>query len=65
MVTRPQETRPICGQFGSIFLHDLQDKLFGVPGKWSLQRCRNDACRSIWIDPVIVEAELHKAYRSY
>jgi 2-polyprenyl-3-methyl-5-hydroxy-6-metoxy-1,4-benzoquinol methylase len=63
--TRPQESCPICGQLGDVFLHDLKDKLFGVPGKWASQRCRNGNCRSIWINPVIIEAELYKAYANY
>jgi 2-polyprenyl-3-methyl-5-hydroxy-6-metoxy-1,4-benzoquinol methylase len=48
-----------------LFLRDLKDKLFGAPGEWALQRCRNDNCRSLWMNPVIVEAELHRAYTNY
>jgi 2-polyprenyl-3-methyl-5-hydroxy-6-metoxy-1,4-benzoquinol methylase len=44
---------------------DLKDKLFGAPGQWKLQRCNNSRCRSIWMNPVIVESELHKAYANY
>ena len=46
-----------------MFLRNLKDKLFGAPGQWTLRRC--DGCRSIWINPVIVEEELHKAYANY
>lgn len=64
IVTRPQKNCPICGQPGVSFLGDLKDKLFGVSGKWTLQRC-NSSCHSLWMDPVIIEAELHKAYANY
>jgi 2-polyprenyl-3-methyl-5-hydroxy-6-metoxy-1,4-benzoquinol methylase len=65
IVTRPQENCPICQQPGNILLRGLIDKLFGTPGKWALQRCCNGRCRSIWINPVIVEEELYKAYANY
>jgi len=65
MTTRPQNGCPICSRPGEDFLNNLKDKLFGVPGRWALQRCSSNGCRSIWINPVIVESELHKAYANY
>jgi 2-polyprenyl-3-methyl-5-hydroxy-6-metoxy-1,4-benzoquinol methylase len=63
VITHPQENCPICGRSGILFLWNLKDKLFGAPGKWTLRRC--GGCRSIWINPAIVEEELHKAYANY
>jgi 2-polyprenyl-3-methyl-5-hydroxy-6-metoxy-1,4-benzoquinol methylase len=63
--TRLQENCPVCGQTGSILLENLRDRLFGAPGRWALHRCGSSGCRTIWINPVIVEVELHKAYANY
>ena len=42
---------------------NLQDRHFGAPGAWRLQRC--DECRSLWLDPRPTEKSLHLAYVEY
>lgn len=43
----------------------LSDRLFGAPGTWSLRRCPNPKCGMVWLDPMPLEEDICKAYRSY
>ena len=55
----------LCGQLGEPLYTDLEDRLFGVLGKWTLARCSERRCSLIWMDPMPIEADLGKAYHSY
>lgn len=56
---------PCCGGVGKTIYHDLRDKLFGAPGTWSISKCGNQNCASLWLNPAPVESDLHLAYQSY
>jgi len=43
----------------------LVDRLFGVPGQWSLRECRNPKCGLVWQDPMIVGQDLPLVYETY
>ena len=62
---RPCPRCPICGSSGTIFYSDLEDAFFGTPGKWSSRRCNNPDCRLVWMDPMPLEEDAHKAYQNY
>ncbi len=54
-----------CGNAGKILYQNLTDRLFGVPGNWTLKKCIDPKCGLVWLDPVPCEKELIKLYRSY
>lgn len=52
-----------CGYKG-VTLHDnLQDKLFGVIGKWGMLQCPK--CRMAWLNPMPNVEDIWKAYKTY
>ncbi|MEN8257634.1 MAG: class I SAM-dependent methyltransferase [Thermodesulfobacteriota bacterium] len=55
----------ICGSKGDILYQDLEDRLFGVSGKWSIKRCPNLQCGLVWLDPRPCKDDLWKAYDEY
>lgn len=63
--TRGRSTCWLCGCAGELLFSDLPDYLFGASGTWSLKRCRNAACRMVWLDPMPIEEDIDKAYRTY
>lgn len=54
-----------CGAEGKLLYENLQDQVFDVRGQWNLRKCNNVECNSLWMDPMPLETELHKAYESY
>ena len=63
--TRRSPACLLCGGGGEVLHPELVDRLFGAPGQWALKRCVRTACRLIWLDPLPIEEDLWKAYRSY
>ena len=55
----------LCGGLGHTIHHGLKDRLYDVPGEWSLKQCVDINCRLVWLDPMPVEEDLGKAYRNY
>lgn len=55
----------VCGSSGSLFYSDLQDRIFSAPGKWSLSRCDDGTCGTLWFDPAPDPADLDQAYLDY
>ncbi len=53
----------ICGVKGEGLYSALPDRLFGVPGLFSLKTCR--ACRLIWLDPRPIKEDIPKCYAQY
>lgn len=54
-----------CGAEGKKLYDGLADVLFDVTGKWNVERCTNETCGMLWLDPMPRTEELHKAYKSY
>lgn len=63
--TEPKPDCILCGRRGDILYSDLNDSLFGVPGTWTLRKCRSAGCGLVWLDPVPRKEELWKAYATY
>jgi 2-polyprenyl-3-methyl-5-hydroxy-6-metoxy-1,4-benzoquinol methylase len=63
--SRPQAHCMLCGSEGRLLYANLPDRLFSAPGQWNLSRCRNAACRLIWLDPMPIEEDIWKAYQTY
>jgi len=55
----------LCQSSGVTLYHGIKDRLFGVPGEWSLSCCTNKDCGLIWLNPVPSEEEMVKCYTSY
>jgi SAM-dependent methyltransferase len=43
----------------------MKDTWFHTPGEWDSRRCDNPGCRTIWLDPMPLEEDIHLAYRDY
>jgi len=56
---------PLCGRAGERLYDDLRDGVFGVPGSYGMQRCREPACGALWLDPSPIEEDLPRAYERY
>ncbi len=48
--TTPRPLCPLCGNAGNVLYPDLQDRMFAVPGTWSLKQCNNQNCCFCWLD---------------
>ncbi|MDN5936149.1 MAG: hypothetical protein L0H75_08230, partial [Nitrosospira sp.] len=62
------EARPacyLCGGHPKVIYRDLEDRLFGASGSWTLKQCPNSHCGLIWLDPMPTEKDIGKAYRDY
>lgn len=62
---RPQPDCPCCGSPGLPLYSNLSDRLFGVDGRWAMSRCGNRDCGLLWLDPMPLAEDIHKAYASY
>ena len=63
--TEPRLHCYLCGTAGDPLYQGLRDRLYAVPGEWSLRRCRNTACGLVWLDPMPLPSEIWKAYTQY
>jgi 2-polyprenyl-3-methyl-5-hydroxy-6-metoxy-1,4-benzoquinol methylase len=53
----------VCGGTGPVVHQEVEDRLFGAPGRWTYRRCAS--CRLVWQDPMAVEADVARLYDSY
>lgn len=65
LATRPVKRCPCCGGTGNDLYSGMRDLLFGAPGVWNFKECSNSKCAHIWLDPVPIEEDIHKAYKNY
>jgi len=63
--TAPAPLCILCGEQGRKLYPQLQDRLFSAPGTWSAAQCPMSSCGLIWLDPMPVPEDVHKAYASY
>lgn len=63
--TRPMPNCSICKAKGNLIYEGLNDRLYGVPGKWNLRKCLNPDCSLIWLDPIPLEEDIIKTYKNY
>lgn len=61
----PEPACIVCGAQGAPLYAGLSDRLFGATGAWSFRRCGNSGCGLLWLDPMPLEEDIHKAYASY
>lgn len=63
--TIPRPTCLICGSEGGLVYNNLQDRMFAVPGSWSLKQCLNKRCGLCWLDPTPTESDISRLYVNY
>lgn len=63
--THPCPTCYLCEATGNVLYQKLHDRLFGAPGEWDLKKCSNPKCGLVWLDPMPIEEDIHKAYKTY
>lgn len=63
--SRPCPACYLCGAPGVPLYGSIKDRLFGAPGIWNLNRCPNLECGLLWLNPMPLEEDIAKAYRSY
>ena len=61
----PKEDCYICGNPGRQVYSNLNDRLFGSKGTWSLSKCTNPNCELFWLNPLPLEEDIWKAYSNY
>src|SRR5437868_2343527 len=65
ILTSPRQRCCVCGGEGRALYSGLTDILFSAPGHWSVSQCTNDNCGLLWLDPMPLAEEIHKAYAKY
>lgn len=65
MRTRNVGQCPLCGGGGILLYKGITDRLYNAPGKWGTRVCCKDTCGLLWIDPMPIEEDIHKAYTRY
>jgi 2-polyprenyl-3-methyl-5-hydroxy-6-metoxy-1,4-benzoquinol methylase len=55
----------LCGEAGKLLHAGLADRLFGASGTWTLKQCPRLECGLVWLDPMPMEQDIHKAYANY
>jgi SAM-dependent methyltransferase len=63
--TRARPRCQLCKQDSELLHAELEDPLFGIPGRWAIRRCNNTACRLHWVDPVVMPEDLALLYKHY
>ena len=52
-----------CGAAGDALYENVEDRLFGIPGTWSLLRC--DRCAWVWLTPQPEPEHIGRLYADY
>lgn len=58
-------TCAVCGGTGDRVYDGIPDRLFHSKGEWSIVRCTNTSCGLLWLNPMPLAEDLHKAYEQY
>ena len=63
--TKSRELCPVCECKGRILYEDIQDYFLSTPGLWTINKCSNNSCGMLWLNPAPLEEEIWKAYQNY
>ena len=63
--TKSRNACPVCGNKGSMLYKDMQDYFLSTPGLWTINKCSNNSCSTLWLNPMPLEEEIWKAYQAY
>ncbi len=53
----------LCGDEGEILYKGQRDRLFGVPGIWTLMQC--PGCQLVWLNPQPTPDDIGKLYEGF
>jgi 2-polyprenyl-3-methyl-5-hydroxy-6-metoxy-1,4-benzoquinol methylase len=53
----------LCNTAGEVLYAHLHDRLYDVPGEWTLCIC--PSCGLVWLNPLPIEDDIGKVYNSY
>ncbi|MEW6558326.1 MAG: methyltransferase domain-containing protein [Elusimicrobiota bacterium] len=53
----------LCGNKGKVLYKNLEDRLFGAPGKYGFLKCLK--CNLIWLNPCAIKEDIPKCYLNY
>lgn len=56
---------PVCKSSGTVIYTGLKDFLSDIPGDWSMRRCDDKKCSTIWLDPAPTPENVHLLYSDY
>lgn len=56
---------PVCQRAGRVRHRELEDRLFGAPGRWQMRQCSHRRCATLWLDPAPHPDDLAEVYRQY
>ncbi len=65
MRTMPCQSCYLCGEPGEVIHSQLFDRLHDISGAWAFRKCSSENCRLVWLDPIIIEEDIGKAYVTY
>ena len=65
MRSRASPRCAVCGHEGRVLYAALTDRLFEAGGRWSLKKCKSEACALVWLDPMPEAEDLWQAYTNY
>lgn len=65
MRMEPVPQCPVCGGNGEIAFTGMIDHMLNVGGAYTLRRCNDPTCATLWMDPRPVETDIHLAYSEY
>lgn len=65
IITTQHPTCPVCMSSGIPLYTDLADRLFDIPGTWSLVSCKDTSCKTLWLNPAPSEESIPLLYLSY
>lgn len=60
--------RPLCqncSASGEVLYQDLEDRIWSIPGKWTIRQCSNAKCGMCWLDPSPVIEDLPLLYAKF
>lgn len=56
---------PLCNSSAHIIYENLKDNLYGVPGIWSIVRCKSKDCGLAWLSPEPEKEKIKDFYINY
>ena len=63
--TKKKEHCYLCNSRGKNLYKGLKDGLFGSNGVWNIDKCSNDDCGLLWLNPMPIKKDLPKLYETY
>ncbi|EDN70140.1 conserved hypothetical protein [Beggiatoa sp. PS] len=65
--TKQQKNCPLCETEGDYLYRELSERLFFNCSnyRWDIRLCHNPTCQHMWLDPVPIQADIHKLYLNY